>query len=149
VKKVISIATAIIVVLCAGCASRKESISESDFISIVEQAGSEIQDVTAGYEGSPLVEKSIAAIKDGVQIELIITTSDSAGENVYNQTKTRDEQSSSGSSTSSSMGNRSRYTITTSSTYYFCSRIGKTVLYANEPKENKDTIQEIVNELGY
>jgi hypothetical protein len=139
----------IVIIFCTGCAARKEAITESEFISIVEQAGYTTLEVTSGYEDSQLVKKSIAAVKDGIQIELIIATSNSAGENIYNQTKTRDEQNGASTNTSSSIGKKSDYSITTSSTYYFCSRIGDTVVYANEPKENKEAVQQIVEELGY
>jgi hypothetical protein len=138
-----------VLVFVAGCgASRKDPISESEFISIVEQAGYTVHDITEQFAESPSISRYIVAIKGSYQIELIIAAGNSDAENIFNQQKTIDEQSG-GTTTSSVAGNKGRYTITTSSSYRFGSRIGNTFVYANEDVQYKEAIQEIVKALGY
>jgi hypothetical protein len=137
-----------VLVFCVACASRKEPISESEFKAIVEQAGYTTHDVSDQFSETPAISRYIVAIKGDYQIDLIIGTSDSAAENMFNQLKTEDEQGG-GTKSSSVSGNKGRYTVSTSSNYYFGSRIGNTLVYANEESQYKEAIQEIVKALGY
>jgi hypothetical protein len=138
-----------VLVLVVGCgASRKDPIGESEFISIVEQAGFTVYDISSDYAEISSISRYIVAKKGDYQVELIIAANNSDAENIFNQQKTIDEQGS-GTKTSSSSGNKGRYTVTTSSSYRFGSRIGNTFVYANEESQYKDAIKEIVEALGY
>lgn len=132
----------------------KEPMTVSEFKDIMEDKDFEIIDAidqVDDYDNN--IKKAYIALEEdyAYQIEFYRLDEEEDAIYFYNTNKEIFENSKSSSSaeTSVSMGNNSKYTLTSGDKYKVVSRIENTVIYLDVDEEYKDEIKEILKEIGY
>ena len=90
-------------------------------------------------------------MKDGYQIEFYVTENKDYAVGSYNLNKEKIEKTKGNSmvETQKSIGNVSKYTLKSNSSYKVVSRVGETFIYLNVPGPKTEEVKEILNKLGY
>ncbi len=131
----------------------KEPITAEQFKSTMEEKGYVVKDVTDQYSEYEYVKKIfVAEASDGAyQIEFYELADESYAANFYANNKAIFESSKGNASgeTSVSMKNHSKYTLSSNNKYQVVSRIDNTVIYLNVQDKYKDTVKDLLKELGY
>ena len=138
--------------LLLGCQS-KQALTAEDFKSKMEEKGYDLQDCTAQFEGYDFVEQVYVAIDEegSYQIEFYDLSDDAHAKDFFNNNVQIFKENKSGVNTNSSvsLGNYEKYTQTDDDQFSMISRIDDTAIYVVEEKENKETVEAVVKELGY
>ena len=136
--------------LVTGCGNKK-AITTSDFKSKAEKAGYQTADVYNQYKEFGYVKEATVATKDGYQVEFYVLDNKSNAAGMFNTNKTTFENTKSGSATESSveLGNYSTYSLTSSDSYMYLSRVDNTLIYVKVPESAKDNVKSLIKELGY
>ena len=131
----------------------KKSITTSDFYSIMSQKEYNVVDATNQFAGYDYVKQaSIAVNKNNTyQIEFYELEDDDSAIYFYNYNKSIVEESkgSSSAETKVELKNHAKYTLSTNGKYKVVSRINNTVIYLNVDEAFKDTVKNLLKELGY
>lgn len=131
----------------------KTSLTTSDFISIMSSKSYSTVDALSQFsEYDYIKEVTIALSGDNThQIEFYVLEDESYAAQFYNNNRaifesTKDNMS---AETSVSINNYAKYTLSTSGKYNVVSRINNTVIYLSVDESYKDSINELLEELGY
>ena len=131
----------------------KTSITASQFKTTMEEKGYVVSDATSQFSSYDYVEQVYVAAPSGYayKIEFYELSDESYAMSFYNNNKSIFESSKGNSSgeTSVSMKNYSKYTLSSSGKYQVVSRIDNTVIYLNVDASHKDTVKDLLKELGY
>jgi len=145
--------TMVLLIVLTGCSTNKTAIAISDFEEKMKGKGYTIQDATQQFSEYDYVKRVSLALSDDLsyQIEFYELADEDSAVSFFNNNKAIFENSkgSGSSETSTSMGNNSKYTLTTNGKYKVVSRIDNTVIYLNVDEEYKDTVKDLLEELGY
>ena len=134
-----------------GCGS-KTAITTSDFKSKTENLGYTNIDVTSQYSSYDYIqEATVAQSSDGYQVEFYVLDDKGNATSMFNTNKSTFEsyKGNSSSESSSSMGNYSSYTLTSSGYYMHLCRVDNTLLYVRVKDTYKDSVKNLIKELGY
>lgn len=142
------------IVLIAFNALNKEKtpISADTFNTTMEGKGYVMTDSTSQFaQYGSLMTKSYIAQKGGYQIEFYELSSEENAISMYNTNKAKFESQKANTSTSStvSMNNYATYSLTTNGKYKYVSRIDNTLVYVDVDETYKDTVKDIIKEIGY
>lgn len=131
----------------------KEPLTAEQFKSTMEEKGYVLTDATAQFSEYDYVKKIFVAeaAKDDYQVEFYELEDESYAANFYANNKAIFESSKGNASgeTSVSMKNHSKYTLSSNNKYQVVSRIDNTVIYLNVQDKYKDTVKDLLKELGY
>ena len=133
-----------------GCNTGKKAITAEEFKSRMTQQGYQIKDVSEKYAGKG-AKSVLIAVKDGYQIEFYVTENKDYAVGSYNLNKEKFEKTKGNNmvETQKSIGNISKYTLKSNSTYKVVSRVGDTFIFINAPGSKTEEIQEVLKKLGY
>ena len=108
------------------------------------------QDISEKYVGKG-AKAVLIAKKDEYQIEFFVTENKDYAVGSYNLNKEKFEKTKGNNmiETQKSIGNVSKYTLKSNSTYKVVSRIGDTFIYVNAPGAKTEEINEVLKKLGY
>lgn len=130
----------------------KLAITSDTYITTMKDKGYVIYDVTSSYAnyGSYML-KAYLAIGDGHQITFFELSTPEHAIGMYNTNKEKIEsqKSSTSSSTTVSKNNYSKYSLNTNGKYKYLSRIDNTLIYIDVFERYKDTVKDIMEEIGY
>lgn len=142
--------------LLTGCSTKKNSISSEEFKSKMEEKGYTLIEATDQFPTAEYLKKVYLACdvenqSINYQIEFYEFSDDDNAVKFFNQNKAIFEESKSSSSieTSTSIGNNAKYTLTANSKYKVLSRINNTVIFVDVDSKYKDTVNDVLKELGY
>lgn len=130
----------------------KTPISANTFNTTMSNNGYIMTDTTDQFtQYKNYVTKSYAAQKSGYQIEFYELSSLENAISMYNANKTKFDSQKSDNSTSSmtNIKNYSTYSLTTNNKYKYLSRIDNTLIYVDVDEDYKDTVKDIMKEIGY
>lgn len=132
-----------------GCKGKK-ALTADEFKNKMTQEGYQVQDISEKYVGKG-AKAVLIAKKDGYQIEFFVTENKDYAVGSYNLNKEKFEKTKGNAmvETQKSMGNVSKYTLKSNSTYKVVSRVGETFVYINAPGAKADEINEVLKKLGY
>lgn len=155
-KKVSAIVLAVVMVLSLFCltgCSPKVSLTAEDFKTTMEAKGFTVKDVSEQVAENPQITKAYVAISgdEQYQIEFYETDTAETAQRLYAGNKVIFEESASGASSNSSASaaNYNSFKMTADGYYKVLSRIDNTLIYVNAPKEYKDEIKTVLDEIGY
>lgn len=149
-KKIILLSTFLFVaIFLTGCGNKK-AITTRDFKNITEQSGFSTIDTKDQFEENSIIEATLAYNLD-YKIEFYVLNSDASAKGMFEHNKGIFESRKSGVSkyTSTNIGNSSTYMLQSGGYYMYLSRIDNTLLYVNVLDKYKDTIREVIKDLGY
>lgn len=156
--EIIAIIVAVIIAVIMGVIivnSNKEKtpITASDFYTTMSQKGYSLRDANSQYSSYNYIKQVYLAIsKDySYQIEFYELLDDSYATIFYNTNKSNFESSKGNAvaETNVELKNYSKYTLLVNDKYMVISRIGNTVMYVNVDNDYKDTVNSLLDELGY
>lgn len=130
----------------------KTPISAESFNTIMGEKGYIMVDITNQYaEYGDYVLKGYLAQKSGYQIEFYELSSEENAIDAYNTNRSlfESQESNVSASYTISMNNYGTYSLTTKEEYKYLSRIDNTLIYVNVDKDYKDTVKDILKEIGY
>lgn len=130
----------------------KTPISAERFNTIMEEKGYIMVDTTNQYaQYGNYILKSYLAQKSGYQIEFYELSSEENAIDMYNTNKSlfESQEPNVSASFTISMKNYGTYSLTTNEEYKYLSRIDNTLIYVDVDKNYKDTVKNILKELGY
>ena len=153
-KKIICTMMVVGLVFTTGCGGDKVAIDEATFISTMENLGTEITDKTETMEEfSSATSAQIAYMEEQYQIEYYAFSDETDAQRLYSVSvdnlETASEDASGVAKTNVSMDSYGKYTISMNDTYIVVSRIENTVIYATATSDSKDTVKEILEQMGY
>lgn len=159
-KKILFIVLGIILVVLIGgiilfssLNKEKESMTASEFKNLMQEKGFVVSDATSQFSEYGYVEQVYVAAPSGYayKIEFYELSNEDYAISFYNNNKSIFESSKGNASgeTSVSMKNYSKYTLSTGGKYKVVSRIDNTVVYLNVDSSHKDTVKDLLKELGY
>ena len=144
-KKIVSVFL-LVALAVSLCACGKTATTCENFVSVMEQAGYTVEEMTDGPEGS----KGYAAYNDDQSFVLYFYEmgQDRYAVNAYNYDRNNFETMS-GSSTYVSAGNYGCATKTSGGMFYMSAFIGSTYLYGECGSDQADTMKDLFKTLGY
>lgn len=159
-KKILFIVLGIILVvgialsvLFVSLNKEKESMTPSEFKSVMKEKEFVVSDATSQFSEYEYVEQVYIAAPSSYeyQIEFYELSDDDYAIRFYNNNKSIFESSKGSTSgeTSVSMKNYSKYTLSTGGKFKVVSRIDDTVLYLDVDDEYKNEVEDLLKELGY
>ena len=159
-KKTVIIVTVIVLIFLAligivfiNLNKEKVSITASDFKNSMEQKGYIITDANSQFSQYDYVKQVYVASSGdySFQIEFYELSDENYAIDFYNNNTSRFEESKgdASSKTSVSWKNYSKYTLSSNGKYMVVSRINNTAIYIDVDDKYKDTVKDILNELGY
>ncbi len=140
-----------ILFLLTACGN-KTAIATSKFASTMEKKGYTITDVSSQYSTYKYInEATVAQSPDGWQIEFYVLDNNANTKGMFNTNQKTFEayKESSSAESSVNLGNYSTYTLTSAGYYMYLCRVDNTLLYVKVASEFKNTIKDLVKELGY
>lgn len=157
--KVLAIVGLIIVALIGICfaattilSKEKTPISAAEFNNTMKEKGYAVADTTNQFaQYGNYVSKSYAAQKSGYQIEFYELSSEENAISMFDTNKARFESQKSDKYTSSTrkIKNYSIFSLTTNGKYQYLSRIDNTLIYVDVDESYKDTVKDLMKEIGY
>lgn len=144
---------AIVGVIFVNLNKEKKSITASSFYTTMSQKGYNVQDANRQFAEYNYIKQAYIAINkdNSYQIEFYELLDDSYATSFYNNNKFIFESSKGNASAETNVGfnNYSKYTLSSNGKYMVVSRINNTVIYVNVDDNYKDTVKDILDELGY
>lgn len=132
-----------------GCGNKK-AITTREFKNITEQSGFSTVDAKDQFEGESIKEATLA-INNDYKIEFYVLDNSESARGMFQHNKEIFENRKSGVSkyVSTDLGNSSTYMLQSGGYYMYLSRVDNTLLYVNVLDQYKDSVKEVVNDLGY
>lgn len=131
----------------------KPSITAEEFKSTMEEKGYYVKDVTAQFANYGYIKKPyVAASQDNAyQVEFYEISDSEHASKFFNTNKAIFEASKGSISAETNIGfrNYSKYTLQSNNKYQIVSRINSTVIFVDVDSKYKDTIDKLLNEIGY
>lgn len=159
-KKVLFIVLGIILVAVLGVTmlfvslnKEKESMTATEFKTLMQEKGFVVSDATSQFSDYDYVKQVyVAAPSDySYKIEFYELSNLDYATMFYNNNKSIFESSKGNASgeTNVSMKNYSKYSLSTNGKFKVVSRIDNTVIYLDVNSNQKDTVKDLLKELGY
>ncbi len=135
--------------MLTGCGNKK-AITTHDFKNITEQSGFSTIDAKDQFDETSVVEATLA-YNDDYKIEFYVLDSDADAKGMFEYNKNIFEGRKSGVSkyASTNIGNSSTYMLQSGGYYMYLSRIDNTLLYVSVLEKYKDSVREVIKDLGY
>lgn len=150
---VVAIIIAILGVVFVNLNKEKTSITASSFKNFMEQKGYIVSDANSQFSEYDYVKQVYVATNGNYsyKIEFYELSDENYAMSFYNNNKSIFESSkgSASAETSASLKNYSKYTLSSNGKYMVVSRIDNTVVYLNVDDSYKDTVKDLLKELGY
>lgn len=131
----------------------KESLTTDSFISIMTNKSYSTVDALSQFSEYDYIKEVTLALNpdSSYQIEFYVLEDSSYASQFYNNNKSIFESRKDNMSveTNVNMSNYSKYTLTSAGKYHVVSRINNTVLYLSVDESYKNTINNLLEELGY
>lgn len=131
----------------------KQAITANEFKDKMEDMNYIIVDAKEQFADYDYIEKVYLAVSEDYTYKIEFYETDGVEQAIsfYNINKNifEDYKTSVSFETSASIGNNSKYTLTTEKEYRLLSRIDNTVIFVHVDKEYKDKINEALKEIGY
>ena len=147
------IVVAIVGVIFVNLNKEKNSITASSFYNTMSQKGYTVQDASRQFSKYNYVKQAYIAISQdySYQIEFYELLDDSYATSFYNNNKSIFEASKGNASAETRVAfkNYSKYTLSSNGKYMVVSRINNTVIYVDVDNSYKDTVEALLDELGY
>ncbi len=144
---------AILGVIFVNLNKEKTSITASSFKNSMEQKGYIVSDANSQISEYDYIKQVYVAVDSdySYKIEFYELSDENYAMNFYNTNKSIFESSKGNASAETSAGlkNYSKYTLSSNGKYMVVSRIDNTVVYLNVDDSYKDTVNNLLNELGY
>lgn len=134
-----------------GC-GKKTVITTEQFKNIGNTHNFVISDVTVQYSSYNYInEATVIQNPDGWQMEFYVLSNEEYADSMFNTNKNTFENQKENSSLESSvsMGNYSTYSLTSGGYYMHLCRVDNTLLYVRVEEKFKDSVNKIIDELGY
>lgn len=151
-KFVLGVVCVLLIFMATGCGN-KTVMSSADFKTNMENKDYVVEDATSQFEAYDYVSQVYVAVNSGFtyQIEFYELSDTDSAVSFFNNNQSifEDSKGSVSSESSVSMGNYSKYTLTTDGMYKVLSRVDNTVIYVNVNDEYKEEVQTILEEFGY
>jgi hypothetical protein len=149
IRKIVTILCLALTLSLAACGN-KVPVDVQTFIEKSRSANLEITDATDQFTAGDISSATIAS-GDGYQVEFYVLPSESLAIDAFdtNQADFQKLKESSSITASVSIGNTSRYELTSSGKFYLVSRIGNTFFYSAAESQYKDAIKKFVSDMGY
>ncbi len=153
-RKVVSAMMVMGLIFATGCGEDKVAIDAAAFISVMESAGVEVSDQTETIaEVSSATSVQVAYVEEQYQIEYYEFGEETDASYLYSvfveQLESAAETASGVAKTNVSTDNHAKYTISMDGKYIAVSRIGNTIIYATAMSDYKDTVKELLEQMGY
>lgn len=157
-KKILTMVISLLVVLSlfAGCGTSRTAKTWEEFEAIVKEKGFIINDDTAstGERGAEVMEKLSVAVKDGVyQIEFYDFKAEEKAEakDLFDFVKKSVDEDYPVKSVvkSVSLSGYDYYSFESGEMFIVAIRVGDTLLYSGADKQYKDSVNEIIEIMGY
>lgn len=149
----IVIIVAIVGVIFINLNKEKNSITSSSFYATMSQKGHSVQDSTSQFSEYNYVKQAYIAVSEdySYKIEFYELLDDSYATSFYNNNKFIFESSKGNASAETSVGgkNYSKYTLSSNGKYMVVSKINNTVIYVKVDDSYRNTVKDILDELGY
>ncbi len=150
---VIALIIAILGVVFVNLNKEKTSITASSFKNSMEQKGYIVSDANSQFSEYDYVKQVYVATNSdySYQIEFYELSDENSAMNFYNNNKSIFESSKGNASTetNASLKNYSKYTLSANGKYMVVSRIDNTVVYVNVDDSYRNTVKDLLKELGY
>ena len=149
--KLVVIMCLVMTFLLVGCGD-KTALTSAGFTETMEGKEFRVADVSSDYADYDYIDSvTIAQSADGWQIEFYVLEDENYAQGMFNENKSFFESTKGNSSSESSVsvGNHSSYALTSGGVYMCVSRIDNTLIYTRVDSEYKNTVKDIVKELGY
>ena len=131
----------------------KESITASEFKTIMQEKGYDVSDATSYFSQYDYINQAYIAVSDdySYKIEFYELSNVEYAIGFFNNNKSIFEASKGdfSSETDVNIQNYSKYTLSSHDKYKVISRIDNTVIYLDVDSSNKDTIKDLLDELNY
>ena len=142
-----------IFIFITGCGKKesKEVGTLSIFENVCINDGFTVNDNMSAYQNVSYVIGSMVGNKNDITVEMVIyDTADSAIKTQEGHIKTFNNYKSSGATTRKDKGeNYYRYTFISNGYYMVSSRIGNTLIFSKTLLDNKETVENILNNMNY
>ena len=134
-----------------GSDKEKEVKDLSDFTVASSNLGFTVTSNMDNYADIDYIKDAMVATKDATTLEMVIyDNSENAKKAQDNQIETFKKLKGSGANTNSDKGkNYYKYTMITNGFYMISSRVDNTLVFSRIPVDNKDSVDSIIDELGY
>lgn len=139
------------IVLFTGC-SKKKAITGDTFKSKAEANGYTVTDVHEQYASYGYIKEAyVASSNDGYQIEFYVLNDSDYAKSMFETNKAIIENANGNNKmkTEVNLSNYSKYSVTTSTTYGYLSRIDNTLIYVNTSKDNKSNVSKFIKQIKY
>ncbi len=152
--EIIAIVAGVIMgVIIVNSNKEKTPITASNFYTTMSQKGYNLLDANSQYSDYNYIKQVYLAISEdySYKIEFYELLDDSYATSFYNTNKSIFESSkgNAAAETNVELNNYSKYTLLANDKYMVISRIGNTVMYVNVDNDYKDTVNSLLDELGY
>ena len=136
--------------MLTGCGS-KTAQTVDGFIQVMEDAGFEVEDVTAEMGTNDLATSVIIAVGENYQIEFLELVDSETGKGVFNGNKavSEDEHSVKSLILEVSSSNYNYYAFNADGEFHMIARIDNTMIYCVADKEFRSEIVNLAKTLGY
>ncbi len=150
---IIAIFGIILVSVFVNLTKEKTPMTASSFKNSMEQKGYIVSDANSQISEYDYIKQVYVAVDSdySYKIEFYELSDENYAMNFYNTNKSIFESSKGNASAETSAGlkNYSKYTLSSNGKYMVVSRIDNTVVYLNVDDSYKDTVNNLLNELGY
>ena len=152
-RKILEVVISAILILglFTGCGTERIAITADEFTKIAEEKGFTVNDDT-GEANPEVVEKILIAVKDDAyQVEFYDFKNEDEAESLYEYIKLALETEYSVKTLvkSVSSSNYDYYSFESGDVFEKVIRVGDTLLYSGAKKEYKDSVDEIIEVIGY
>lgn len=139
-----------VMAVMTGCGD-KTPLTLDEFKTSAEEYGCEIKDITDQYASFDFVETATLAVMDNWQVEFYELASEEDAVRTFNTNKNDFENLKGSASTESSVaiGNHAKYTLNSNGKYMHIARIGNTFVFTSEDKDEKESIEGLLEKIGY
>lgn len=153
-RKVICVMMVTGLIFATGCGEEKVAVEPTTFISTMKEAGADVNDQTETMEKiSSATSVQVAYMEEQYQIEYYEFGEETDASYLYSasveQLEDAAEAASGVTKTNVNTGSHGKYTISMDGKYVVVSKIGNTVMYATATSDYKDTVKELLEQMGY
>lgn len=155
--KILLIVIIILAVLIGGfvlytiLSKNKKPLTSEEFRTTMESNDYTVSDVLSQYSEYDYVKEAYVASTKNFQVEFFVLSDDEHALGFYNINKTNFEvlADNYATTTTVNIGNCSRYSLISNNQFMYVSRIGNTVIYVDVPTTYQESVQSILNTIGY
>ena len=149
-KKFLSIIFLVLVLFMVSGCGNKKVITTREFKNITEQNGLSVLDAIDQFD-SDVIKEATLAYNDDYKLEFYVLDSSDSAISMFNYNKNSFESKKSGVSSylSTDLANYNIYMLQSGGYYMYLSRVDNTLLYVSVEDTFKESVKDIVKDLGY